>query len=783
MFNEMTLITHRRAIVTICSGHYLPHAKILLTSLQKYHPEAALFLCLADKLQPDEELKIEGVEVILVEDLAITNFADLAFRYNADEFPRAIKPFVMQNLIVRGFEEVVYLDPDVELFAPITPVFDAFAGGADFVITPYVTKPAEIGFFDEIVEAGIYNLSFIAVNNSLNGISFLYWWGRQSRFRGGYGQEGIGNEKSVELLPIFYDNVAVLDDPGLNVGYGNLAQRELSKNDEGWTIDAQPLRFFHFKGIDRKAPHHSQDTSCYKDSTLVREIISDYINKLKHFSDDIAYTEYGYGRFNNGIAIADIMRRCYRNTKDIFLENPFESFADYLNKPSISCISDSPWSIANLMYYFWKEQNLQQVFDLNYFERYSYSLWFIRHAPNYGIDTYFINPVLDNIGYYRAKRAKSKPLKRDSLADVCVIGYLKAETGVGHAGRMVTNSFCKSQVNTQGYNVTVNVIARQVETIIDPILTDEIDSLVEVYNVNAHELGAIAEYLQDKTNKDAYKINMPFWELSKFPKAWIDNYRDIDEVWTPSRFVQAAVQTAIELPVIWMPPAVTLEPFTVRDRSYFKLPDRTFLFHFNFDFTSFATRKNAIAGIKAYRLAFGNSSNNIPTALVIKTRGYDPDGKNLQKLIDLTADEPDIYILNEEMAYNDAMALMNCCDCYLSLHRSEGFGYTLAEAMLLGKPAIATDYSGSKDFLDSTTGFPVDYRLISVKENEYPFWESQQWADPDLDHAAWLMRKIVADPAHTQKVAFAGKQKILTEYSAEHIGQLYKQRLQQIGLI
>lgn len=773
----MTSITPKKAIVTICSGYHLPHARILFTSLQKYHPEAALFLCLADKLQPDEKLKIEGVEVIPVEELAIENFADFAFRYNAREFSRVVKPFVMQNLIInRGFEEVVYLDPNIELFAPISPVFDAFAGGADFVITPYITKPADA----IALKAGIYNLGFIAIKNSLDGISFLYWWGKQLRFQDGYWQnEGIFvDEKSVELLPIFYDNVAILYDPGLNVGYWNLAQRELSKNDEEWTIDGLPLRFFHFEGIDLEA----------KDNLIpaLQEIISRYINKLKDFGfDNITNTEYSYGRFNNGIAIADIMRRCYRNVKDCFLENPFDSFADYLNKPSLSSISDSPWLITNLMYYFWRERELQQEFDLNYSEtRYSYSLWFVSHAPSYGIDTYFINPVLDNISHYHAKRTKFNPLKRDSAsADVCVIGYLKAETGVGHAGKMVASSFCESGVNTQGYNLTVNIIARQAETDIDPIVTDEIDSLVEVYNVNAQELGAIAEYLRDKTNKDAYKINMPFWELSKFPKAWVDNYRDIDEVWTPSRFVQAAVQTAMSLPVIWMPPAVTLDRFTVRDRSYFKLPDRTFLFHFNFDFTSYATRKNAIAGIKAYRLAFGNFPNSIPTALVIKTRGYDPDGKNLQKLIDLTADEPDIYILNEEMAYNDAMALMNCCDCYLSLHRAEGFGYTPAEAMLLGKPAIATDYSGTKDFIDSTTGFPVNYRLISVKENEYPFWQSQQWADPDVEHAAWLMRKIVADLTHTKKVSLAGKQKILTEYSPLHIGQLYKQRLQQIGII
>ena len=207
------------------------------------------------------------------------------------------------------------------------------------------------------------------------------------------------------------------------------------------------------------------------------------------------------------------------------------------------------------------------------------------------------------------------------------------------------------------------------------------------------------------------------------------------------------------------------------------------MFHFNFDFTSYATRKNALAAIEAYRLAFRNRPHNTPTALAIKTRGYDPEGKNWQKLRDLTEDAPDIYLLNEEMTYDDAMALMNCCDCYISLHRSEGFGYTPAEAMLLEKPVIATDYSGTRDFIDATTGFPVSYRLIPVKEDEYPFWESQTWADPNIDHAAWLMRKIVSEPNKTKQVSLAGKQRILSQYSPEYVGQLYKNRLKQIGII
>ncbi len=564
----MTSVTPRRAIVTICSGNYFPYARILLTSLQKYHPEAALFLCLADQLQPEVELGIEGVEVIPAEDLAITNFNDFAFRYDIMEFKTAVKPFVMQDLIEnRGFEEVVYLDPDIELFAPMTPVFEAFAKGADFVVTPHITEPTEPEEFGEfpddtgIMKAGIYNLGFIAINNSPDGISFLHWWGRRLRFQCVNKQsEGIFvDRKFVDLLPSFHDNVAILRDRSFNVAYWNLDRRELTKTDAGWLINGEPLRLFHFSGIITKAPpqlsKHTSRLSNNLDvlvkyfyqilSRLIRpfksrsrwaltltilstpalqEIITHYIAQLKHFGFGCtANPEYGYARFTNGIAIADIMRRCYRDTEDLFLTNPFDSFAEYLNQPSPLSQSDSSWLITNLMYYLWSErEDLQQAFDLNHPDsRHSYALWFVQNAPSYGIDAYFINPILDNLGSYYANQIKLVPQQFGSRkADVGVIGYLKAETGVGNAGRMVASSFCKSQVKTQGYNVTLHVKARQAETKVDDILASNIDSRVEIYNVNADQLALVRKHLAGKTNENAYKINMPFWELSKFPDAW-----------------------------------------------------------------------------------------------------------------------------------------------------------------------------------------------------------------------------------------------------------------------
>ena len=215
--------TLKRAIVTICSNNYFPYARILLDSLKRYHPEASLFLCLADIKNHKIDLGIEGVEIIEARELGIPNFLDLAFRYTIMEFNTAIKPFMLRYLIEkRDFDQVIYLDPDIELFSPMKKVLTSFEEGANFILTPHLTSPAEdsSNYPDDvgIMRAGVYNLGFIAVTNHSSVLDFLYWWSRRLRFQC-LDQQDKGifvDQKFVDLLPGFHDNVKVLRDPNKN---------------------------------------------------------------------------------------------------------------------------------------------------------------------------------------------------------------------------------------------------------------------------------------------------------------------------------------------------------------------------------------------------------------------------------------------------------------------------------------------------------------------------------------------------------------------------------------
>jgi len=792
------LINKKRAIFTICSNNYLPYARILFHSLQKYHPSAELYLCLADKKDQLFPLEMDNVKIIEGEELNITHFHDFAFRYNIMEFNTALKPFMMQLLIEKyNFDQVVYLDPDIELYAPLDSIFSALDNGSDFVVTPHITKPSEGEDYPddvEVMKAGIYNLGFIAVSNSFQAIEFLHWWGRKLRFYCINEQDkGIFvDQKFVDLLPAFHDKVTILKDTNVNVAYWNLAQRKLEKKGDNWFVDNKPMIFFHYSGIDI---NNNQRLSKYSNNfngninVELQELIDNYIAKLKYYSFANKFTpKYYYNYFSNGSYISFRLRQIYRQLKNFWCDNPFSDFPDYLNGFNNPLNDNHNILLTNLMYLFQEDrEDIKICFNLNSDQgRIGYIKWFIEHAEFHEIDRYFLEPLIKILhGQYTRYQSVSNETAKSKFS-VNVIGYLKTETGVGQAGRMVIKSFEKANFPVRGYqssHLINNHFIREKDEQVKEFLVDKIDSPIHIYKVNAWELGFIKEEVKSKSKTPIFKINMPAWELSKFPAEWAKNYDDIDEVWVESKFVQFALQSQLNIPVICMPPAVSISEFKKVDRSFFNLPKDRFLFHFNFDLSSFSSRKNPQTVIDAYRLAFRHKKSDIPTALVLKTRGYDPNQTNYQKLLEMIDGEDDIIFINDYLTHSEVMALMNCCDCYISLHSSEGFGYTMAEAMLLKKPVIATNYSGNCDFINNSTGFPVNYQLVSLKPDDYIFAEGQKWAKPDIDHASWLMRQVVENQLETEKIAQAGQLKIQTYYSPISAGKRYLSRLQTLGLI
>jgi glycosyltransferase involved in cell wall biosynthesis len=162
--------------------------------------------------------------------------------------------------------------------------------------------------------------------------------------------------------------------------------------------------------------------------------------------------------------------------------------------------------------------------------------------------------------------------------------------------------------------------------------------------------------------------------------------------------------------------------------------------------------------------------------LVIKSANGDSDAQNREKLRFSIKGRKDIFLVEEYLSRNQLNALVAECQSYISLHRSEGYGLTMAEAMALGKPVIATAYSGNLDFMNNENSILIPYSLVSVGPDAFPYPETSKWAEPDIDKAADAIRKLALDSDYRQNLGAAAKKYVEQEFSIENASSFIRRR-------
>lgn len=371
--------------------------------------------------------------------------------------------------------------------------------------------------------------------------------------------------------------------------------------------------------------------------------------------------------------------------------------------------------------------------------------------------------------------------RRHAKLGMNIVGFLTADLGVGESARCMVRAAdaagipaalvplklnCKNRLGDQTYAARlqepnphdVNVVH------IDPPAARDID----------HHHGAAFR-------AGKYNIGYFAWELPEFPDAWTPSFGYFDEIWCPSHFTTAAIALKSPVPVLTMPHAISFAPPTesvAELRRRFALPIDGFLFLTLFDLNSYAARKNPRAVIDAFRRS-GLAGHG--AALVLKVQNVAGNEADFAALQQSVADLPGTVLLTETLSRADIYALEAACDCFVSLHRSEGFGLAIAEAMFLGKPVIATDWSATAEYVTPDNGCPVRSRLITLEQNHGPYAKGATWADPDVDHAAEYMRSLFADRALAATLGAHARETIETRFSPTVIGARYRRRLECIA--
>lgn len=267
----------------------------------------------------------------------------------------------------------------------------------------------------------------------------------------------------------------------------------------------------------------------------------------------------------------------------------------------------------------------------------------------------------------------------------------------------------------------------------------------------------------------------------------MDRFKLFHEIWVASTFTQSALAAVSPIPVVRMRPAVETEPAVGITRQTMGLPGDKFIFLFAFDMFSICERKNPYGLIEAYRRAFEPDFRD--TVLVIKVTnlqrarglemalGLEP---NFQAKLAESVRSVSGLLLDGYLDRKSTNALYNLTDSFVSLHRSEGFGLSIAEAMHLGKPCIATGYSSNMDFMTPYNSYLTRYRLVELRRDYGPYKQGTVWADPDLDHAASLMRRVAKDRQEAIRVGGSAAADIRSYYSSEVAGQEMINRLELI---
>jgi len=303
---------------------------------------------------------------------------------------------------------------------------------------------------------------------------------------------------------------------------------------------------------------------------------------------------------------------------------------------------------------------------------------------------------------------------------------------------------------------------------------------INIVHLNADTAFFDYLFLRAHGVSDAYTIGYWAWELAQFPDEWRCAFSFVDEVWTASRFSFDAIQAVASKPVFLMPLAVeTPTPNPNLRREDFGLPPDDFIVYAGCDFRSFVARKNPIGAIAAFRSAFPRQAKG--ATLVIKTIGANSwRGNDRDPVVAAIGGDPRIRLIDEELERADTTALMGLCDCVLSLHRAEGFGRGPAEAMLLGKPVVVTNYSGTRDFASPDTAMLIDYELLPVGEFEYPGAAGHFWAEPDVEQAATALHRLANDPALRYRLGAAGRAQVQRLCDPATVGARYLARLDAI---
>jgi glycosyltransferase involved in cell wall biosynthesis/SAM-dependent methyltransferase len=794
-------------ICTIIAKNYVAHARVLARSFAEHHANGSCSVLVIDDYEDYLDPVEEPFTILTPEQIGCEEFQEMALRYDVLELSTAVKPWLLAFLLEEGVSTITYLDPDIRIYSSLA-VLDELARSHGVVLTPHNTKPLpDDGMRPsqiDILLAGVYNLGYVSLRAGEENQNLLRWWRdrlltdcRVDPFNGYF-----VDQRWFDLAPALASDHLILREPQYNLAYWNIHSRDLQYNGNGYKVNGESLAFFHFSGFDPERPgflSRHQTRVSVNEGTALERICTEYSGEVNEAGyGEVKHWPYTYHSLPSGAGFNRRLRKLYRIAveRDEVVGSPFTvagctAFMTWLAEPAAGAPPGINRLLADL---YGTRTDLQEAFpDVADGDHDSFLRWaedsgvseepalavLARLVPQPSQPRGAVPPGPDD-SLISAEQVDSGIVSEENIDDevalpwgVNVVGYFRSELGTGEAARQVVSALDAQGIpalpihgrtippNRQGHSFTH----------LDPV---EARYPVNVICINADVLGEFAAQVGRNFFDGRYSIGVWFWEVEQFPGIWGPAFEHLHELWLPTEHIVRAIAPMSSIPITKITLPVELPPVRPASRTELNLPDG-FMFLFSFDHHSVFERKNPLAVIKAYTRSFEPDDGAV---LVIKSINAESAPDDHARLLAAADSRADIHVIDGYLSPELKNMMVAACDCYVSLHRAEGFGLTMAEAMYLGKPVVATGYSGNLDFMDRQNSYLVEHSMVPIGFHAKPYPGDGQWAEPDLDHAARLMREIFDDPSAATKRGLRGSEDIRRSHSAVAAGEILGQRLE-----
>lgn len=789
-------------ICTIIAKNYLAHARVLTESFQRHHPDGRCFVLVIDETEGYVDAAQESFVLVRPDQIGLDSWDEMRGAYDVMELSTAVKPWLLRHMLNEHDDGsgIAYMDPDIQVISRMTEL-EAQLREHALVLTPHVLhgmprdsrKPSET----DILMAGVYNLGFIGLSDRPDAHLMLDWWSERLLTDCHVAPERglFVDQRWVDFVPGLVSDLHIFRDSAYNVAYWNLPERTLGQNGDGrYLVDGEPLRFYHFSGYspERRTllSKHQDRVDLTADETLWRLCDAYGDSLLAAGFEEVRGLPYEHDVLSSGTRLTPTLRALYRaavelgvSTDSLFTPAGERELMLWLNEPA----PDAP-ALTRFLFKLWETRpDLQRVYpSVREGDVEGFVGWCVVYGrEQVGIPDVLLPPemlpALPGSAPATNGGAPSAPLADDDVPrwrrpfGVNVAGYLRSELGIGEVARQIMRGLDAAGVaalpvglhapdSRQGHGYVAGDHDR------NPFP-------VNIVCVNADGLPVFAQDAGERFFEDRYTIGVWWWETNQFPDRYLNAFEHVDEVWVGSRFVADTVAAVSPVPVVHVPIPVRFPqppPLTVGEYGW---PD-AFTFLFSWDYCSVFKRKNPLGVVAAYTSAFDEDAG---TALVLKCINTHFDPAAHRALKEAIAGRGDIVLIDDYLDPGDKDRLMSSCDCYVSLHRSEGLGLTMAEAMYHGKPVVATNYSGNVDLMTPENSYPVDFEMVEIGDGAAPYPVDGTWAEPDVEQAAALMRRVFEQPEEARARGLRAAHDLRVRFSADAAGRVMARRLERIA--